>query len=125
MVSKWSLTVANDGHFHTTVTVSDKTCHCCSVTTNPFWRAIPLSVRYQPKRTRYNCVDHVFQITRKQETGKLHENQVSNNCMKPDPEFIKPFSCSTQLSMNFFLLINVKMPTIVGILTFKSRKTAF
>ena len=23
------------------------------------------------------------------------------------------FSCSTQLSMNFFLLINVKMPTIV------------
>ena len=25
----------------------------------------------------------------------------------------KNFSCSTQLSMNFFLLINVKMPTIV------------
>ena len=31
-------------------------------------------------------------------------------------------SCSTQLSMNFFLLINVKMPTIVGILTFMGRK---
>ena len=30
-------------------------------------------------------------------------------------------SCSIQLSMNFFLLINVKMPT-VGILTFMSRK---
>ena len=29
-------------------------------------------------------------------------------------------SCSTQLSMKFFLLINVKMPTIVGILTFTS-----
>ena len=28
----------------------------------------------------------------------------------------------TQLSMKFFLLINVKMPTIVGILTFMSRK---
>ena len=29
----------------------------------------------------------------------------------------KTFSCSTQLSMKFFLLIHVKMPTIVGILT--------
>ena len=33
---------------------------------------------------------------------------------------IKLFSCSTQLSMKFILLINVKMPTIVGILTFIS-----
>ena len=30
--------------------------------------------------------------------------------------------CSTQLSMKFFLLINVEMPTIVGISTFMSRK---
>ena len=30
----------------------------------------------------------------------------------------------TQLSMKFFLLINVKMPTIVGILTFMSRKNS-
>ena len=30
-------------------------------------------------------------------------------------------SCSTQLSMKFILLINVKMPTIVGILTFISK----
>ena len=30
----------------------------------------------------------------------------------------KNFPCSTQLSTEFFLLINVKMPTIVGILTF-------
>ena len=36
-------------------------------------------------------------------------------------EVIKLFSCSTQLSMKIFLLINVKMPTIVGILTFMSR----
>ena len=34
---------------------------------------------------------------------------------------IKLFSCSTQLSTKFILLINVKMPTIVGILTFISR----
>ena len=40
------------------------------------------------------------------------------------PEVIKPFSCSTQLSMKIFLLINVKMPTIVGILTFISGKNS-
>ena len=32
--------------------------------------------------------------------------------------------CSTQLSMKVFLLINVKMPTIVGILTFMSGKNS-
>ena len=37
-------------------------------------------------------------------------------------EVIKLLSCSTQLSMKFNLLINVKMPTIVGILIFRSRK---
>ena len=36
------------------------------------------------------------------------------------PEVKKLFSCSTQLSTKFILLINVKMPTIVGILTFIS-----
>ena len=36
----------------------------------------------------------------------------------------KTFSCSTQLSMKFFLLIDVTMPTIVGILTFVSRKNS-
>ena len=38
----------------------------------------------------------------------------------PRPEVIKRFSCSTQLSTKSILLINVKMPTIVGILTFIS-----
>ena len=36
---------------------------------------------------------------------------------KTGPEVIKLFPCSTQLSTKFILLINVKMPTIVGILT--------
>ena len=46
------------------------------------------------------------------------------------PEVLKKISCSTQLSMKFFLPINVKMPTIVGfltivgILTFMSRKNS-
>ena len=38
------------------------------------------------------------------------------------PEVIKLFSCPTQLSMKIFLLINMKMPTIVGIFIFISRK---
>ena len=37
---------------------------------------------------------------------------------------MKFFSCSTQLSMKFFLLINVKMPTVVGILSFMSWKNS-
>ena len=37
------------------------------------------------------------------------------------PNVIKLIPCSTQLSTKFILLINVKMPTIVGILTFISR----
>ena len=41
---------------------------------------------------------------------------------KPGPEVIKLFPCSTQLSMKFFPLIDVKMPTIVGILTSMSGK---
>ena len=35
----------------------------------------------------------------------------------PGPEVIKLFQCSTQLSTEFILLINVKMPTNVSILT--------
>ena len=38
------------------------------------------------------------------------------------PEVIKLFSCSTQLSMKFSLLINMKMPTIVGIFIFISKE---
>ena len=39
---------------------------------------------------------------------------------RPGPEVKKVFPCSIQLSTKFILLINVKMPTIVGILTFIS-----
>ena len=38
------------------------------------------------------------------------------------PEVIKLFSCSTQLSMKFSLLIDMKMPTTVGIFIFISRE---
>ena len=40
--------------------------------------------------------------------------------MYPGPEVIKLVPCSVQLSTKFILLINVKMPTIVDILTFIS-----
>ena len=40
------------------------------------------------------------------------------------PEVIKLFSCSLQLSMKFFQLINVKVPTIIGILTFMIGKNS-
>ena len=39
---------------------------------------------------------------------------------RPGPEVIKLFPCSNQPSTKLILLINVKMPTIVGILTFIS-----
>ena len=46
----------------------------------------------------------------------------------PGPEVNKRFfifSCSFQLSMEFFLLINVEMPTFVGISTLWAGKIAF
>ena len=40
------------------------------------------------------------------------------------PEVIKLFTCSTQLGAKFFLLKNVKMPIIVGMLTFMYGKNS-
>ena len=48
---------------------------------------------------------------------------VSIVSIMPGPEVIKLFPCSTQLSIKFILLINFKLPTIVGILTFISMIT--
>ena len=50
----------------------------------------------------------------------VHE-KTNNLGFRPGPEVTKLFSCSAQLRLKFILLINVKMPTIVGILTFMSR----
>ena len=51
--------------------------------------------------------------------SSLHQVPVAKHL---GSEVIKLFSCSTQLSMKFILLINVKMPTIVvGILTLISK----
>ena len=55
---------------------------------------------------------------------KMLKNSVSRETKlrEASPKVIKLFPCSTQLSMKFFLLINVKMPTIVGILIYKWEK---
>ena len=57
---------------------------------------------------------------------EMRQSPVQNNAenLGPGPEVIKLFPSSTQMSMKLFLLINVKMPTIVGILTFVSRKNS-
>ena len=55
----------------------------------------------------------------------IHMNLIETLFLqRTGPEVIKKLSCSTQLSMKFFLLKNVKMPTIVGILTFRSGKNS-
>ena len=58
----------------------------------------------------------------------LWKTQISS-VMRPNgsgPEVIKLLACSTQLSMTFILLMNVKLPTSVGIVTCISRiNTAF
>ena len=46
------------------------------------------------------------------------ENELKFYNLEARPEIMKLFPCSTQLSTKFILLINVKMPTIVGILIF-------
>ena len=54
------------------------------------------------------------------ETIKLYLASNKRYMYTPGPEVIKLFSYSIQLSTKFILLINVKMPTIVNILTFIS-----
>ena len=44
----------------------------------------------------------------------LHVYQHVENNLGPSPEVIKKISCLTQLSMKFFLFINVKMPTFMS-----------
>ena len=50
------------------------------------------------------------------------EHEISNAHKYKKNQEIQAFSRSGKLKMLFFLLINVKMPTFVGILTFMSRK---
>ena len=69
----------------------------------------------------------VFVIKNKKNTCLVNLNvssearRLSPKQLGPGLEVCKLFSCSTQLSMKFSLLINMKMPTSVGIFIFISR----
>ena len=52
------------------------------------------------------------------------ENEICSTYKKLNANNLYFFSCKAELSMKFFLLINIKMPTIVGILIFISRKNS-
>ena len=67
---------------------------------------------------------HNAVISPKGENGMLSVKALIRPLCLSGPEVIKLFSYSTQLSMEFFQLINVKMPTIVGISTFMSGKNS-
>ena len=65
----------------------------------------------------------------KSETGSVSSPQsfflVNNSlCVSSRPRGYKTFSMLNSTEHEIFLLINVKMPTIVGILTFMSRKNS-
>ena len=81
------------------------------------WLMSPWGSSYQ----LYRCHLLAWMLLRQLHSSNL--KSIPAIC-SPGSEVIKLFSCSTQRSMKFFLLINVKMPTIVGILTFMSRKNS-
>ena len=54
----------------------------------------------------------------------LKKSQV-NEVNTPDLDVIKPFSCSTQLSMKFQLLIKTKIPTDKEVSCFKSLRCSY
>ena len=62
-----------------------------------------------------NRAQHMTEILQALQLGRL----------QPGRAVIKLFSCSTQLSMKFSLLIKMKMPTIVGIFIFISRENCW
>ena len=57
-------------------------------------------------------------------SAELYVRLILTEICPPPPPGYKKKSCSTQLSTTFFLLRNVKMSTIVCILTFMSRKNS-
>ena len=76
-------------------------------------------VKHSSFAVRTTCGIQVVRWHRPRRPEVTWKKSTENKC--PGLEVIKLFSCSTQLSVKFFQLINVKMPTIVGISTFISR----
>ena len=65
---------------------------------------------------------HIKILTSAVQTQKSNATEYLNKMKSiSGTEVVKTLSCSAQLRLKFILLINVKMPTIVCILTFISR----
>ena len=62
-----------------------------------------------------------FRFTTRSDINQHVQSKEEKYQITPGPKVIKLFSCLAQLRLKFIPLINVKMPTIVGILTFISR----
>ena len=77
----------------------------------------PLSTVYRSLSTVYGSLSTVYESHQ-----ALKCLQACTKRAGSDPEVIKSFSCSTQVSMKFSLLMNMKMPTIFGIFIFISRE---
>ena len=89
----------------------------CTSSAPKLWNWLPISVRISSSIND-------FKEKLKYAVNKITDLFYPLCRTKPGPEVIKLFSCSTQLSMKIFLLINVKMPTNVGILTFMGGKNS-
>ena len=80
----------------------------------PFYTGFTITAKYEDSIVCYGK-------NNLQKTNVIIINLVSNICdhpfngvsMKPGPKVIKHFVCSTQLSIIFIMLINVKMPTML------------
>ena len=75
---------------------------------------------HQAKKCLWTCAKCTYSVV-SNDSVSGHWRHWTDLC-RSGPEVIKLFSCSTQLSMKFSLLINMKMPTIVGIFIFISRE---
>ena len=112
-----------------------KICHGLLACLNKFCRFMWTSFSMLLLQSHFPCEGTVVDLL---DADCSHDGIVLSNilstCLEylfsfvrhvPDrPRGYKLFLCSTQLSMKFFLLINVRMPTIVGILTFMSSKNS-
>ena len=82
--------------------------------------AVDWDVKHQFKQISYSVgLSYIYMYN-----FKLPAEAKSDSSLfkaRSGPEVIKLFSCSAQLRLKYILLINVQVPTIVGILTFISR----
>ena len=62
-----------------------------------------------------SCLNDIMTVIVQEFFKNLNFEKSQQSTTRAGSEVIKLFSCSTQLSTKFIMLINVKMPTIVGI----------